>query len=81
MKEATGELSMTAIVVVIIAILAVIGPIIVRSVGNSIQARVNCQAAYNCEGCVNKKRTCMYKDDKGSEKSVVCSCDETDADR
>lgn len=79
MKEATGELSMTAIVVVIIAILAVVGPVIVRSVGNSIQRRTNCQAAYGCGTCTNGTRSCSYTNDKGTEISgLICDCKTAD---
>lgn len=81
MKEATGELSMTAIVVVILAVVAVIAPIIVRTVGNSLKMKAACQASYGCDttACKNgdtggETATCKYRDDSGAEQSVTCSC-------
>lgn len=67
MKEATGELSMTAIVVVIIGIIAVAAPPIVRSVINSMSRSANCKAAFNCETtCTNNMCTCWYLEEGAS---------------
>ena len=85
MKEATGELSMTAIVVVILAVVAAIAPIIIRTVGNTIKMRTVCAAAYGCNTGTQcsyndtKKTwtgqaTCSYQDDNGDEKTVKCDC-------
>lgn len=78
MKEATGELSMTAIVVVILAVLAVVAPIIVRTVGNTMKMRAACQASYGCTTCQNGTQTCKYLPDNcttaSCEEEITCSC-------
>ena len=63
MKEATGELSMTAIVVVVIGILAVAMPPLVSAVMDNMERRTLCANAYGCEG-TGKNITCSYTTDE-----------------
>ena len=80
MKEASGELSMTAIVVVVLGILAAFAPIIIKTVGNSMKMRAACQAAYGCGICNTgtNTRECKYRADDDSEKTITCSCNSSD---
>lgn len=76
MKEATGELSMTAIVVVIIGIIAVAAPPVVKSVINSAGNSAKCMSAYNCKKNESGNNyTCSYVDDTGTPKidGIQCS--------
>ena len=78
MKEATGELSMTAVVVVVIGILAVSLPIIIRGVIKTAKHNANCSAAYGCGACntQTKLKSCYYYDDEaqGENKEISISC-------
>lgn len=89
MKEATGELSMTAIVVVILGVIAVAAPIVIRTATNTMKARVACQSAYGCGACEGSTRVCRYVPDpedenpageliSGNEYSITCSCNNED---
>ena len=88
MKEATGELSMTAVVVVIIGILAVALPLIINQLTKTMQHSANCAAAFGCEtsACDNNTvMTCYYqpdgKNEDGSFKEPVtiqCPCSESE---
>ena len=73
MKEASGELSMTAVAVVIIGIVAVVAPVIIRSVGNSMKMKSNCRAAYACTTADNEMYSCKYQDENGTEQTISCS--------
>lgn len=76
MKEATGELSMTAIVVVIIGVIAVAAPPIVRGVINSAGRSAKCQAAFNCDAAkgANGMYKCYYLDDGASDATeIMCA--------
>ena len=87
MKEATGELSMTAIVVVVLGILAVALPMIIRTVTNTAKHNANCSVAYGCSACDATSRTkkCYYIPDDttaddgsvvaGTETEISCGCD------
>ena len=77
MKEASGELSMTAIAVVAIA---AVGTVFVTFVWPSLKgamvAKTNCQSAYNCGACTNNTKTCTgYYDENGKTKSGNLQCD------
>lgn len=88
MKEATGELSMTAIVVVILAVVAVIAPIIIRTVGSSLKIKAACQASYGCDtnACTKNGSSttkCYYQPGDGDKCAgtsttegcqITCSC-------
>lgn len=73
MKEASGELSMTAVAVVIIGIVAVIAPMIIRSVGNSMKMKTNCRASYACVVSGDDIYSCKYVDEDGNEQNITCS--------
>ena len=79
MKEATGELNMTVIVIVAIAAVAAIFYVFVWPViqGN-LTANARCSGAYGCSTCTSGKRLCAgYYDEDGTPKSIAdfyCSC-------
>lgn len=82
MKEATGELSMTAVVVVVIAILAVALPAIINTVTKTMERNANCSAAFGCKTnmCTadSTVMTCYYVPDKGEKAGdtveITCPC-------
>lgn len=89
MKEATGELSMTAVVVVVIGILAVALPVIINQVTRTMERSANCAAAFACGTCqANGTMTCQYvpEPDEGVEVNaqgtapITCDCNEADID-
>ena len=80
MKEATGELSMTAIVVVaIVAVGGLFTAFVWPSLKGALQNKTNCATAFGCTTCTNKKMTCTgYTDGNGNQitnGNLVCSCD------
>ncbi len=76
MKEATGELSMTAIAVVAIAAIAVVfSTLIWPSLKANIERNTQCAQSYGCSGDNGKTQNCFYLDEKGDEKPVVCPSD------
>ena len=72
MKDATGELSMTAIAVVAIA---AIGVVFTQLVWPAIKANItrsaHCSEAYGCTGS-GDMLTCSYLDENGTSKTVSC---------
>lgn len=76
MKEASGELSMTAITVVAIAALSVLlVQVIIPAIKNNINARLNCANVTRCDNCTGESKcTCYYcaDDDCTTENKVVC---------
>lgn len=77
MKEASGELSMTAVAVVAIAAIGVLfSTLIWPSIKANITRSTNCAQAFDCETPVEgkKTKTCYYcKDEKCETPSpVVC---------
>ena len=76
MKEATGELSMTAIAVVAIAAIAVVfSTLIWPSLKANIERSTHCAQSYGCSGDNGKTQNCFYLDENGDEKPVVCPSD------
>ena len=78
MKEASGELSMTAITVVAIAAIAgVFTMIIYPRIRANIIAQADCTAKFNCGQCDGGTQTCsaMTEDGNGT-RSIVCPCEE-----
>lgn len=75
MKEATGELSMTAVVVVIIGILAVALPLIINRVVKTMERNANCSAAFGCD-----TSTCTINDDGTASGTMTCQYVPDDAD-
>lgn len=78
MKEASGELSMTAIAVVAIA---AVGGIFMTFVWPQLKgtmgAQAKCQSAFSCSVCTDGKMTCnSYYDENGNTKNgpLTCSC-------
>lgn len=72
MKDATGELSMTAIAVVAIAAIALLfRSLIWPGIQANIQRNTYCSQAHNCV-CEGGSCNCRYYDDNGSEKGVKC---------
>ena len=73
MKEASGELSMTAVAVVAIAAVGVVFTTLVwPTIKNSIQQSTKCTSAYGCN-CDDKGNCqCFYMDDKNQEQSITC---------
>ena len=80
MKEATGELSMTAVVVVVIGILAVALPLIINQVINTMERNANCSAAFGCGDCENGIKQCFYVPEDAENASdtepISCGCNE-----
>ena len=81
MKEASGELSMTAVAVVAIAAVGVLFTTLIwPNIKSNIQRTSQCSQAYGCTNCTDitggKKCTCYYLDKDNNEKSVTCTLDE-----
>ena len=80
MKEATGELNMTVIVIVAIAAVAAIFYVFVWPViqGN-LTANARCSGAYGCGDCTDEgTMTCEgYYEEDGTleETEIQCSCE------
>lgn len=85
MKEATGELNLTIIVVIAVALLvAFFYYTIWPSLDNNFKANSNCNKAYctnpcgegsgnnYCDDAVGKLANCHYKDNKGEEHDIQC---------
>lgn len=76
MKEASGELSMTAITVVAIAAIGgVFTAIIYPRLKVNIINQANCSNKFNCTNCTGNTCQCKYYDDKGDIKSIECPYD------
>lgn len=74
MKEASGELSMTAITVVAIAAIGgVFTALVWPQIKINILNQIKCANKFNCE-CSGNESTCKckYYDASGEIKSVVC---------
>ena len=73
MKDATGELSMTAVAVVAIAAIALVfRTLIWPAIQTSIEKSTYCSSAYGCTNCDAKSCNCYYTASDGNEKSIVC---------
>lgn len=74
MKDATGELSMTAIAVVAIAAIGVVFTTLIwPNIKANITRSTYCSQAYNCTGTGNLL-TCDYIDKDGNEKVNGVKC-------
>lgn len=72
MKEASGELSMTAVAVVAIAAIGVVfSTLIWPAIKNNIRQQTYCSAAYNCS-CAEKDCECKYRDEDNTEQDITC---------
>lgn len=73
MKEASGELSMTAVAVVAIAAIGVLfTTLIYPSIKRSLQHNQNCSAAYGCHSCSDGVCECYYHDGSNSKAPITC---------
>lgn len=74
MKEASGELSMTAIAVVAIAAIGVVFTTLIwPTIRENIKRSTYCSQAYNCTSCNGKTCKCTYLDESNKEKTVTCT--------
>lgn len=74
MKEASGELNMTAITIVAIAAIAAFFYAFVwPALKNNITRSQQCASAI-CEECKSGLAKCSYVDDKGAVKPLDCPC-------
>lgn len=77
MKDATGELSMTAIAVVAIAAIGVVFTTLIwPNIKATIQRNTNCSQAYNCEPGETGMQNCTYLDQNNQPHTVVCPAQE-----
>lgn len=78
MKEASGELSMTAITVVAIAAIAgVFTTLIYPQIKKNIEIQTKCASKYNCKECSNGVATCTVLDKDGKpDNDFQCPCNE-----
>lgn len=76
MKDATGELSMTAVAVVAIAAIAVVFTTLIwPNIRQNILRSTYCSQAFNCQEADNSgMRTCSYckSDDCGTTGTIQC---------
>lgn len=73
MKEASGELSMTAVAVVAIAAIGVVFTTLIwPAIKNNITRSTNCTQAFDCNNCSGNMCNCKYIDEKGATKTVQC---------
>ena len=79
MKEASGELSMTAITVVAIAAIGgVFTTLVYPRIKANIVNQTKCVNKYNCEGSCDKggTQTCYVLNDEGNPETVQCPCNQ-----
>lgn len=79
MKEASGELSMTAVAIVAIAAVGVIFTTLIwPAIQNGLRKNTYCTQAYACDTsqCTKADSTmsCKYTADDGNAKSITCPC-------
>ena len=79
MKDATGELSMTAVAVVAIAAISVVfSTLIWPTIKANILRSTYCSQADNCHSCDGGTCTCTYYTKDGETAEVQCSRKEGD---
>ena len=78
MKEASGELSMTAITVVAIAAIAgVFTTLIYPQIKKNIEIQAKCTSKFNCGTCSGGMATCtILTDDGTANTNFQCPCNE-----
>lgn len=75
MKEASGELSMTAVAVVAIAAIGVVFTTLIwPSIKSNIVRSTRCTQATNCTNCNNGMCTCQYCEDDACTNLQTVSC-------
>ena len=74
MKDATGELSMTAIAVVAIAAIGLVfSQLVWPAIKKNITRSSHCSEAYKCDtNCTNNICTCHYLDENNADATVSC---------
>ena len=74
MKEASGELSMTAVAVVAIAAIGVVFTTLIwPAIKNNITRSTNCTQALDCQCATGSDMcSCKYIDETGATKTVQC---------
>lgn len=73
MKEATGDLSMTAVAVVAIAAVAVVFTTLIwPSIKVNILNSTKCAQAHYCAPAIDGVSECQYLDENGDNKKVNC---------
>lgn len=77
MKEASGELSMTAITVVAIAAIAgVFTTLIYPRIRANIIAQTRCSSKFNCQACNGGMQECQVLNESGDgAETINCPCD------
>lgn len=80
MKEAAGELSMTAVAVVAIAAIGVVfATLVYPAIRNGIRRQTYCSQAIACTDNGDNTRTCSYYDESNTlVTGLVCSNDDLD---
>ena len=80
MKEASGELSMTAVAVVAIAgVAAIFITLVLPNLKAGIKARTNCAQAFGCTGTDLSHQTCYYCTTDSCESTGKVFCDNSEA--
>lgn len=76
MKEASGELSMTAITVVAIAAIAgVFTTLIYPQIKKNIEIQTKCASKFNCNAnCENGMQSCYVLTEGGTSEPISCPC-------
>lgn len=73
MKDATGELSMTAVAVVAIAAIALVfRTLIWPAIQTSVEKSTYCSSAFGCDCSAGKTCACYYTSSDGTEKPITC---------
>lgn len=73
MKDATGELSMTAVAVVAIAAISVVFTTLIwPSIKANIVRSTHCSEVISCTQCNDKTCTCTYVKDGGNTEDIQC---------
>ncbi len=79
MKEASGELSMTAVAVVAIAAVGVLFTTLIwPSIKTALQKQTYCSQAFNCKSNGDGTLSCSYYNDEGNVITGLI-CDDKDA--
>ena len=74
MKEASGELSMTAVAVVAIAAIGVVFTTLIwPSMKSNILSKLHCSAA-TCPNCTSEKCACYYCNDETCSETISVTC-------
>ncbi|MDD4187630.1 MAG: hypothetical protein PHX04_02565 [Bacilli bacterium] len=73
MKEASGELSMTAITVVAIAAIGVVFTTLIwPSIKSNIERNTHCSQTISCTNCNGTTCDCIYVDEDGANQTETC---------